>query len=75
MLWRSGCQQLCCLQNEETILVEKKALNITILKYGRYFSLLFVYLMHLVWIAKLDANLLGTYLACPPYLGFLISIL
>lgn len=23
-------------------------------------------LEHLVWIAKLDANLLGTYLACPP---------
>lgn len=35
MLWRSGCQRLCCLQNEEMLMAGKKARSVSILKRGR----------------------------------------
>ena len=37
MLCRSGYQHLCCLQNKEIIKAVKKALNVSILKRGKFF--------------------------------------
>lgn len=53
MLWRSSCQHLCCLQNEEIIMAENKALSISVLKHGRFFfSLAVVCLLYV----SMDCN-------------------